>query len=158
MALQRDGWYLRSEIIWHKPNPLPESVRDRPTRAHETVFLLSKNERYFYDSKAARERGTNGELRNTRSVWTIQTEPIKDAHFATFSTKLVQPCVLAGSRVGDTIIDPFFGSGTTGLVAALRGREFIGVELKPDYIQIAKKRLQEFGYSFDVVDFSLEGP
>ncbi len=110
MALQADGWYLRSEIIWHKPNPHPESVKDRPTRAHEKIFLLSKSEQYFYDYEAIRERGKNGEPRNKRSVWTVQTEPLKEAHFATFPTKLIEPCILAGSRVGDFVLDPFFGS------------------------------------------------
>lgn len=148
MALQEDGWYLRSEIIWHKPNPHPESVRDRPTRAHETIFLLSKNEDYFYDYKAVRERGVNGKLRNKRSVWTVQTEPVNESHFATFPTKLIEPCILAGSEVGDYVIDPFFGSGTSGLVAALNGRNFIGIELNPEYIEIAERRLEEYGYKF----------
>ncbi len=152
MALQGDGWYLRSEIIWHKPNPHPESVKDRPTRAHETVFLLSKNERYYYDHAAIKERGVNGRRRNKRSVWTVQSEPLKQAHFATFPTKLIEPCVLAGSQVGDFVIDPFFGSGTTGLVAALYGRNFIGIELKLEYVEIAKSRLGEHGFSFDLVD------
>jgi site-specific DNA-methyltransferase (cytosine-N4-specific) len=150
MALQTDGWYLRSEIIWHKPNPHPESVKDRPTRAHETIFLLSKNENYFYDYKAVRERGVNGKLRNKRSVWTVQTEPVNEAHFATFPTKLIEPCILAGSEVGDYVIDPFFGSGTSGLVAALNGRNFIGIELNPEYIEIAERRLEEYGYRFNL--------
>lgn len=153
MALQDDGWYLRSEIIWHKPNPLPESVKDRPTRAHETIFLLSKDERYFYDYEAIKERGVNGKRRNKRSVWTVQSEPLKEAHFATFPTKLIEPCIRAGSRTGDFVIDPFFGSGTTGLVAALYGRNFIGIELKSEYVEIAKRRLGEHGFSFSVVDF-----
>ena len=153
MALQADGWYLRSEIIWHKPNPHPESVKDRPTRAHETIFLLSKNERYYYDHKAIRERGVNGELRNRRSVWTIKAEPIKEAHFAAFPTRLIVPCILAGSRAGDVIIDPFLGSGTTGLVAGLHRRSFIGIELKQEYIAIARKRLGERGFAFEVVDY-----
>jgi len=157
MALQADGWYLRSEIIWHKPNPHPESVKDRPTNAHETIFLLSKSERYFYDYEAIKEKGVNGKRRNKRSVWTIQTEPLKEAHFATFPTKLIEPCILAGSKEGDLIIDPFFGSGTTGLVAALHGRNFIGIELKPEYIEIARKRLGEYGYSFSVIDSNQDG-
>ncbi|MCD6289555.1 MAG: site-specific DNA-methyltransferase [Anaerolineae bacterium] len=151
MALQSDGWYLRSEIIWHKPNPLPESVKDRPTRAHETIFLLSKTESYFYDHEAIQERGENGKRRNKRSVWTVPTEPFKGAHFATFPPKLIEPCILAGSRVGDTVIDPFFGSGTTGLVAALHGRRFIGIELKSEYIKIARKRLAARGITFEQV-------
>jgi site-specific DNA-methyltransferase (adenine-specific) len=153
MALQADGWYLRSEIVWHKPNPHPESVKDRPTRAHETIFLLSKNETYFYDYKAVRARGVNGELRNKRSVWTVQTEPVKEAHFAIFPTKLIEPCILAGSKVGDYVIDPFFGSGTTGLVAALNGRSFIGIELNPEYVEIARRRLGKYGYRFKLAGF-----
>lgn len=147
-ALQEDGWYLRSEIIWHKTNPHPESVKDRPARSHETIFLLSKNEDYFYDGNAIKEQGVNGEKRNKRSVWSIQSEPLKDAHFATFPTKLIEPCILAGSREGDIVIDPFFGSGTTGLVAANKDRYFIGIELKKEYIHIARKRLGEQGFSF----------
>lgn len=152
MALQEDGWYLRSEIIWHKPNPHPESVKDRPTRAHETIFLLSKSEQYFYDYQAAKEPGVNGRLRNRRSVWTIATEPLQEAHFATFPTKLIEPCILAGSRMGDYVLDPFFGSGTTGVVSALLGRNFVGIELKQDYIEIARRRLAERGFSFEVID------
>lgn len=151
-ALQADGWYLRSEIIWHKTNPHPESVKDRPTRAHETVFLLSKNEQYYYDHEAVQERGVNGSLRNRRSVWSITTEPLSEAHFATYPTKLVEPCVLAGSRVGDYVLDPFLGSGTTALVAAMLGRSFVGIELKREYISIAERRLADRGYAFDVVD------
>lgn len=152
IALQSDGWYLRSEIIWHKPNTHPESVKDRPTRAHETIFLLSKNEDYFYDHEAIREKGANGQLRNKRSVWPIQTEPFDGAHFATFPMKLIEPCVLAGSAKGDYVIDPFFGSGTTGLVATLRKRNFLGIELKADYIELSKKRLGQYGIAFEVID------
>lgn len=144
-ALQADGWYLRSEIIWHKTNPHPESVKDRPTRAHETIFLFSKNEEYFYDYESVLEKGVNGDLRNKRTVWPVQSEPIKEAHFATFPTKLIEPCIFAGSKPGDYVLDPFFGSGTTGLVAALNGRYFVGIELKSDYINIARKRLAEYG-------------
>lgn len=156
MALQADGWYLRSEIIWHKPNPHPESVKDRPTRAHETLFLLSKSESYFYNHEAIRERCVNGTLRNKRSVWTVQTEPIKEAHFATFPTRLIEPCILAGSKPESIVIDPFFGSGTTGLVSVLHGRSFIGIELNPEYIEIARTRLGEQGFTFEEVDSSLE--
>ncbi len=157
MALQADGWYLRSEIIWHKPNPHPESVKDRPTCAHEILFLLSKSETYFYDYEAAKERGVNGKLRNRRSVWTVPTEPFKGAHFATFPTELIKPCVLAGSRAGDLVIDPFFGSGTTGLVAAMNSRSFIGIELKPEYVDIAQRRLAEHGIAFERIEYALEG-
>jgi len=147
-ALQQAGWYLRSEIIWHKLNPHPESVKDRPTRAHETIFLLTKSERYYYDYQAIMEPAHNGYLRNKRSVWSVTTEPTKEAHFATFPTKLIQPCILAGSRPGDFVLDPFFGSGTTGLVAALNDRYFTGIELQPDYIEIARERLARHGISF----------
>jgi len=150
-ALQADGWYLRSEIIWHKPNAHPESVRDRPTRSHETIFLLSKSEQYYYDYKASRERGVNGRPRNRRTVWRINTEPLSEAHFATYPTKLVRPCIAVGSRVGDCVLDPFFGSGTTGLVAAMMGRSFVGIDLKPDYIAIARRRLAAQGYGFSTI-------
>lgn len=149
-ALQADGWYLRSEIIWHKSNPHPESVKDRPTRAHETVFLLSKAEKYFFDHEAIKEPGINGESRSRRTVWTVPTEPFKEAHFATFPTKLIEPCVLAGSGPGDCVLDPFFGSGTTGLVAAKFGRRFIGMELNPEYVTIAKQRLGKVGIGFQL--------
>jgi DNA modification methylase len=152
-ALQKDGWYLRSEIIWHKTNPHPESVKDRPTRAHETIFLLTKSEDYYYDFKAVQEKGVNGSMKNKRTVWSIQSEPLKDAHFATFPTKLVEPCILAGSKENDFILDPFFGSGTTGLVAAQKGRPFIGIEIKPEYINIAKKRLGKCGFTFKEIFF-----
>jgi DNA modification methylase len=166
-ALQADGWYLRSDIIWAKPNPMPESVRDRPTKAHEYVFLLSKQARYWYDAEAIAEascgaaeypkRHGNGESvcgpggayrvgsttsgRNRRTVWTIATQPYPEAHFATFPEKLVEPCVLAGCPVGGTVLDPFCGSGTTGVVAARLGREFIGIELNPEYVAMAKRRI-----------------
>jgi site-specific DNA-methyltransferase (cytosine-N4-specific) len=157
MALQEDGWYLRSEIIWHKPNAHPESVKDRPTRAHETIFLLTKNESYFYDHEAIRERARNGEFRNKRSVWTVRTEPVKEAHFATFPKKLIEPCILAGSKEGDFVLDPFLGSGTTGLVAALHSRCFVGIELKAEYIDIASKRLAEYGFGFRRIESDNHG-
>lgn len=146
-ALQADGWYLRSEIIWVKPNGLPESVKDRPTRNHEYVFLLSKQERYFYDHESVKEPAVNGSKRAMRTVWAINTEPLKEAHFATFPTKLVANCVLAGSKEDSVVLDPFFGSGTVGLVSQMLGRRFIGIELKPDYVDIAKKRLRWQGSS-----------
>jgi site-specific DNA-methyltransferase (cytosine-N4-specific) len=135
--LQRRGWYLRADIIWNKPNCQPESVQDRPTRSHEYVFLFSKSERYFYDSKA--RRGPNG--RNVRTVWDINTKPYQGAHFATFPAELVEPCVALGSAPGQSILDPFIGSGTTGLVALKKRRRFVGIELNPEYLRIAEDRL-----------------
>ena len=140
-ALQADGWYLRSDIIWHKNNGLPESVKDRPSRVHEYVFLLSKSERYAYEHEAVKEAAVNGSKRNCRSVWTINTEPFNGAHFATFPPELVTRCLLAGAKEGSLVLDPFFGSGTVGEVCQLFGRRFVGVELNPDYVEIAKRRL-----------------
>jgi site-specific DNA-methyltransferase (cytosine-N4-specific) len=140
-ALQADGWYLRSDIIWHKNNGLPESVKDRPTRVHEFVFLLSKSERYTYDFEAVKERGVTGKKRNCRSVWSINTEPFKEAHFATFPRELVSRCLLAATREGDQVLDPFFGSGTVGEVCQSFSRRFLGVELNPEYVEIAERRL-----------------
>lgn len=204
-ALQADGWYLRQDIIWHKPNPMPESVTDRCTKSHEYLFLLSKNERYFYDHDAVKEpaapasiarwdqniegqigsdrvpgktngtmkavggkggknafRGQGhqrdgdngpanregrdmqdvgaGEMRNRRSVWTVATVPYSGAHFATFPPALIEPCILAGSRPGDIVLDPFFGSGTTGQVSQALGRQWIGCELNPAYEPLQLRR------------------
>ncbi len=136
-ALQEIGWYLRADIIWNKPNCQPESVKDRPTRCHEYLFLFSKSDQYHYDGKAV--RGPNG--RNLRTVWNINTRAYRDAHFATFPPELVQPCLQLGSREGDLVLDPFIGSGTTGLVALNLERRFVGIELNPDYVRIAEKRL-----------------
>jgi len=226
-ALQADGWWLRSDIIWAKPNPMPESVTDRPTKAHEYVFLLSKSARYFYDADAVQEpfqsspsdlrkmaeaqeriggltkesldprarasaltnmgrkrsvgnkqaataalaaigSGTrtyggfndrwdeakaNEDLpggRNLRSVWNIATEPFPEAHFATFPKKLVEPCIKAGSRPGDLILDPFCGSGTTGVVALRLGRDFLGIELNPAYVEMARRRIEADAPLFNV--------
>lgn len=201
-ALRADGWYLRSDIIWHKPNPMPESVTDRPTSAHEHIFLLAKSERYYFDSDAVRvpfaaasvarlaqdienqtgsDRAhaggkTNGNMKavkktdkqrghsrrhagfndrwdamergeqlsggaNIRNVWTIATQPYSGAHFATFPPALIEPCIKAGCPMGGTVMDPFFGAGTTGLVADRLGRNCVGIELSPAYVDIAKERL-----------------
>ena len=174
LALQSDGWYLRQDIIWHKPNPMPESVRDRCTKAHEYIFLLSKSERYFFDSEAIKEPevmkpqrrltprkanpnakvhgmpvyrqqegGTGGGKRNRRSVWTVATKPYKGAHFATFPTELIEPCILAGSRPGDIVLDPFMGSGTTAAVALQHGRQYLGCELNPEYGPLQQERIND---------------
>jgi len=140
-ALQDDGWYLRSDIVWNKPNAMPESVKDRPTRAHEYLFMLTKSERYFYDYEAVKEIGLNGKPRNRRSVWDVNTQPFTDAHFATFPPSLIEPCILASSRPGDFVLDPFFGSGTVGVVCIQEHRRYVGIELNTSYIEIAANRL-----------------
>ncbi len=140
-ALQDDGWYLRSDIVWHKPNAMPESVKDRPTRAHEYLFMLTKSERYFYDYEAVKQPGLNGKPRNRRSVWDVNTQPFAEAHFATFPPKLIEPCVLASTRSGDYVLDPFFGSGTVGIVCAEHQRSYVGIELNPEYVTLSAKRL-----------------
>jgi DNA modification methylase len=141
-ALQERGWYLRSDIIWYKPNCQPESVRDRPTQAHEYLFLLTKSQDYYYDYEAAREpRDLGPGTRNRRSVWSINTVPFPQAHFATFPPELVAPCLLAGSAPGDTVLDPFFGTGTVGQVAREHGRSTIGIELSEEYARLAIARL-----------------
>lgn len=197
-ALQADGWYLRSDIIWNKPNPMPESVTDRPTKSHEYIFLMSKSARYYYDADAIKETaetlpndkshhafgvaggkvdscpkrkresgkkwnpsmggggtgfdghsgnskadGTTYITRNKRSVWTIATQPYKAAHFATFPPDLIKPCVLAGSRAGDVVLDPFIGSGTTAMVAKELGRRFIGIDLNAEYIKLIMPRIAQ---------------
>ena len=187
-ALQADGWYLRQDIIWHKPNPMPESVTDRCTKAHEYLFLLTKSERYYWDAEAMQERavgqtlhdltgpgyaapgqapnsGNRKELRtdiesrhrsqikggqsmqaepdgmrNRRSVWTVPTQPYAGAHFAVFPAALIEPCILAGSRPGDLVLDPFMGSGTTAQVAQALGRQWIGCELNPEYAPLQQAR------------------
>lgn len=171
-ALQDDGWVLRSDIIWAKPNPMPESVTDRPTKAHEYLFLLSKGPRYFYDAAAIAEpvaessrarlaqpnlseqagstranggAKTNGAMKavgqsttaNKRTVWTVPTVPFSGAHFAVFPPELVRPCVLAGSRPGDVVLDPFSGSGTTGMVATQEGRRYVGIDINQDYLELS---------------------
>lgn len=177
-ALRADGWYLRQDIIWNKPNPMPESVTDRCTKSHEYIFLLSKSQKYYYDHEAIKEpqsassierqkRSWNGNTdrgyvngkqnhlnkyfertkdqqdtdRNKRSVWTINTKPYKEAHFATYPEKLIEPCIKAGSPEGGIVLDPFMGAGTTALVARKLNRNYLGFELNPEYISIAEKRL-----------------
>jgi DNA modification methylase len=174
-ALQADGWWLRSDIIWAKPNPMPESVTDRPTRSHEYLFLLTKSARYYYDAQAIAEPAVYGperagsragyavgvkghntdgrpnfrssrgdrwtETRNKRDVWAIQTRPFNGAHFATMPVDLVEPCIKAGSRPGDVVLDPFSGAGTVGVVATRFGRHAIGVDLNPAYNEMARERL-----------------
>ncbi len=141
-ALQAQGWYLRQDIIWYKPNCQPESVRDRPTQAHEYLFLLSKSADYHYNYEAVRESREDGRgFRNRRSVWAVNTAPFPLAHFATFPPELVEPCVLAGSDMGDYVLDPFFGAGTVGLVSQRLGRPFVGIELNREYAQMAAGRL-----------------
>ena len=177
-ALQADGWYLRQDIIWHKPNPMPESVQDRCTKAHEYIFLLTKSPKYFYDIDAIREplaessigrlnqdienqigttranggAKTNGNFKavgdqnkgaNKRSVWTITTKPYKEAHFATFPIELPTYCIKAGCPEGGIVLDPFFGSGTTGLAAQEQNKHWVGIELNEEYIEIAHRRLAQ---------------
>lgn len=206
-ALRADGWYLRQDIIWHKPNPMPESVKDRCTKSHEYIFLLSKSRNYYFDAEAIAEPTTesttkrlsqnienqtgsgripgktNGNMkavaprfggkkytekpeqfyrtkpgniydyrpkRNKRDVWTISTKPYKEAHFATFPPDLIEPCILAGCPQGGIVLDPFLGSGTTGVVATQYNREFIGIELNPDYCKIAEKRISNVQIKFKI--------
>ena len=181
-ALQADGWYLRQDIIWHKPNPMPESVTDRCTKSHEYVFLLSKSNKYFFDHAAIKEPSknlgvtnirfggskygdsddpkhatksgnvyTDSGLRNKRDVWTINTKPFGGAHFAVMPEALAEPCILAGSRKGDVVFDPFTGSGTTAVVALRHERSFVGVELNAEYAKIAAQRIDADGPMFNEV-------
>lgn len=178
-ALRADGWYLRQDIIWHKPNPMPESVKDRCTKAHEYIFLLTKSAQYYYDNEAIKEtaknanktislgeksfskRQANGvgvepsgngksdnytvkEYRNKRSVWTVTTKPFKEAHFATFPPDLIKPCILAGCPKNGIVLDPFMGSGTTGMVAAMYRRNFVGFELNQEYCKMAERRIEPY--------------
>ena len=179
-ALQADGWYLRSDIIWHKPNPMPESVTDRPTKAHEYIFLMSKSERYYYDGESIKEPNADpgrtsyhpgkrrmsddmvvaagdkhrgfgntgksmaeyiGSGRNKRTVWTVATHPYPEAHFATFPPDLIKPCIKAGCPEEGIVIDPFMGSGTTAEVCCNLNRQFIGIELNPEYCKLAETRI-----------------
>lgn len=141
MACQRDGWYLRNDIIWSKPNCQPESVKDRLTVSHEYLFLFSKSEKYFFNQDAIKEPSLNGNgPKNKRSVWSINTEPYAGAHFAVFPKGLVRPCVLAGTEEDDLILDPFYGSGTVGAIAMELGRRCVGIEIKTEYVQMARER------------------
>ena len=137
-ALRADGWYLRQDIIWHKPNPMPESVKDRCTKSHEYLFLLSKNQNYYFNVDAIKEP-----TRRKRSVWNITKKGYRDAHFAVYPPELIKPCILAGSQENDIILDPFMGSGTTAMVAKELGRYYIGCELHEDYGKLIEKRLHE---------------
>ena len=185
-ALRADGWYLRSDIIWSKPNPMPESVTDRPTKAHEYLFLLSKSRTYFYDAAAIREEGEgygrgsafrqpkylNGNShnnsadvagvaisstfeggRNKRSVWTVATEAFPESHFATYPTALIEPCIKAGCPEGGTVLDPFFGAGTTGLISDRLNRNCIGIEINPTYADMARRRIANDAPLFAGVPF-----
>ena len=182
-ALRADSWYLRQDIIWHKPNPMPESVRDRCTKAHEYIFLLSKSPKYYFDNEAMQEPSAqlgktnirfggnkygdsddpkhatksgntyvDSGKRNKRSVWTVTTRPFKGAHFATFPPALIEPCILAGCPEGGTVLDPFFGAGTTGLVAQRHNRKWIGCELNPEYAAIAQARIESESTLFTIGD------
>jgi DNA modification methylase len=181
-ALRADGWYLRSDIVWSKSNPMPESVTDRPTKSHEYIFLLSKSPRYYFDQESVKEatvragdvqtfggaKARDGQeqggdprnghradansqwgkaiqtkaTRNIRSVWTIATQPFSEAHFATFPPELIKPCILAGSPAGGVVLDPFCGSATTGVVATQWNRDFIGIELNPEYVEMGRRRIE----------------
>ena len=135
-ALRADGWYLRQDIIWNKPNPMPESVRDRCTKSHEYIFLLSKNQNYYFDVDAIKEP-----TRRKRSVWNVTKKGYKDAHFAVYPPELIIPCIKAGSEKNDIILDPFIGSGTTAMVAKQLGRYYIGCELHEDYGNLIQERV-----------------
>jgi site-specific DNA-methyltransferase (cytosine-N4-specific) len=142
LALQENGWFLRSDIVWHKPNVMPESVKDRPTRAHEYLFMLTKAEHYRYDHEAVKEPTGDGLTRNRRTVWNINTSNSGSSHIAAFPQALVEPCILASTEPGEFVLDPFFGSGTVGLVAERLGRRYIGIELNPAYVAEAASVLQ----------------
>ena len=141
LALQEDGWFLRSDIIWHKPNAMPESVKDRPTRAHEYVFMFTKEEKYSYYPEAVMEDAEDGGKRNRRTVWSIHTAPGNGSHIASFPEDLVEPCLRAATKPGDFVLDPFFGCGTVGLVCRRLDRQFIGIELNPEYVEEAMRSL-----------------
>ena len=148
-ALRADGWYLRQDIVWSKPNPMPESVQDRCTKAHEYIFLLSKSHKYHFDHVAIKEpMKDSDEMANKRSVWNVATKPYSGAHFAVFPTELIEPCILAGAPVGGIVLDPFMGSGTTAQVAQDLGRQYLGCELNPEYRKLQKKRTAQKSLDF----------
>ena len=141
-ALRNDGWYLRQDIIWSKPNPMPESMRDRCTKSHEYIFLLSKSQNYFFDVDAIKQPTVDGKsMKRRKSVWEVRTKPYKGAHFAVYPTELIEPAILAGSEEGDIVLDPFMGSGTTAVVAKSLGRHYTGCELPESYSQLLGERL-----------------
>lgn len=142
-ALQEAGWYLRSDIIWYKPNCLPESVKDRPTKSHEYFFLLSKSDNYWYDAKSIMDLSNSGKPRNKRTVWSVNTQAFPGAHFATFPPELIIPCIKSSSRPNDFVLDPFFGSGTVGVVSKMLGRRYCGLEISSKYAKIAEDRLNQ---------------
>ena len=143
-ALRADGWHLRQDIIWSKPNPMPESVRDRCTKSHEYIFLMTKQRDYYFDVDAIMVANSTGnQFKRKKSVWDVKLQPNKDAHFAVFPPDLIKPCILAGSEKNDIILDPFMGSGTTGMVAKELGRYYIGCELHEDYGKLIDKRVGE---------------
>lgn len=141
-AMQDDGWYLRQEIIWAKPNYTPEKVRDRFVRSHEHIFLFTKRDKYYFDGDAVRVPAGDGLDKLRPDVWSVPVSTYKGAHFATFPPALIEPCILAGSRPGDMVLDPFNGSGTTGQVALQHGRQYLGIELNPEYVELTRTRLQ----------------
>ena len=144
-ALRADGWYLRQDIIWSKPNPMPESMKDRCTKSHEYIFLLSKKQNYFFDVESIKEPTIDGKsLKRKKSVWNIQTKPYKGAHFAVYPPELIEPAILAGSEEGDIILDPFMGSGTTAMVSKSLGRHYIGCELHREYGELIDNRISEY--------------
>ena len=141
-SLRNAGWYLRQDIIWEKGNPMPESVKDRCTKSHEYIFLMSKSQKYYFDFEAIQEGSIdNIGKRNKRDVWSINVKPNKEAHFATYPPELVSTCILAGCPEGGVVLDPFMGSGTTGIVAYKLGKHYVGIELNPEYVEMAKRRI-----------------
>ena len=147
-AMRADGWYLRQDIIWNKPNPMPESVRDRCTKSHEYIFLFSKSQNYYFDVDAIKEPTVDGKgLKRKKTVWEVKTKPYKGAHFAVYPPELIEPCIKSGSEEGDIVLDPFMGSGTTALVAKTLNRHYLGCELHEEYGKLIQKRLSEKSFA-----------